>query len=152
MLRGDRAGPDRDTPFLPSTWLDLCHSDEHTSRARPTLWLARASFRQSSVPRRQSLLQLHVQIRGALLASFPGVPPGCRRQTAGRRAGRLARRGVGPFQGKLLQAGRPRRFVTGQDLEVDRCAATVLWVAFSTAPATVKLLVRVGGAADFKRE
>ena len=42
--------------------------------------------------------------------------------------------------------------MTGQHLEVDRCAATVLWVAFSTAPATVKLLFRVGGAADFKRE
>ena len=56
------------------------------------------------------------------------------------------------FPGQRLQAGRPRRFVTGLHLEVDRCAATVLWVAFSTAPATVKLLVRVGGAADFKRE
>src|ERR1017187_6460135 len=32
----------RDTQFLPSTWLDLCQPDEHTSRARPTLWLARA--------------------------------------------------------------------------------------------------------------
>jgi hypothetical protein len=42
--------------------------------------------------------------------------------------------------------------VTGQHLEVDRCAATVLWVALSTAPDTVKLLFRVGGTADFKRE
>src|ERR1017187_6723051 len=48
----------RDTQFLPSTWLDLCQPDEHTSRARPTLWLAMPSSRQSSAPRRHSLLQL----------------------------------------------------------------------------------------------
>ena len=97
------------------------------------------------------LLQRCVQILGRIACPLPVV----RLAIGGMTAGRSQQ--IGPlwsraFPRQRLQAGRPRRFVTGQHLEVDRCAATVLWVAFSTAPATVKLLVRVGGAADFKGE
>jgi hypothetical protein len=54
---------------------------------------------------------------------------------------------------RATSAGRTAKTVRdGQHLEVDRCAAAVLWAAFPTAPGIVKLLFRVGGAANFKRE
>jgi hypothetical protein len=67
---------------------------------------ARASSCQSNLPRRRHPLQLGVEILGCFASQLPVVRPAIGGRSAGRRASKLARCGVGPFPARRTKKPR----------------------------------------------
>ena len=128
----------RDRPATRTSLIGQCRRSRDWRR----FWPLRASSCQSPVPRRQS---------SPSCLPAPSGPPGRRRQIVWAQpadwplwvSGRSRATSAGPTAKTVRDGAAPR----GRPLRGHSAV-----VAFTTAPATVKLLVRVGGAANFKRE